>query len=76
MLVNMWMGIVTTIIPKYSLCLENIENINEKRKWILFTKSACISSYMRYYFAILLPLESLATALLLRHSKSWARSQD
>jgi len=40
MSVNMWMGIVTTIVLKYNLWLGNIENINEKRKWILLTKSA------------------------------------
>jgi len=44
MLVNMWMGIVMTIVPKYSLCLGNIKNINEKRKWILLTKSAYTKS--------------------------------
>ena len=33
-----------TVVPKYSLCLENIENINDKGKWILLMKSAYTKS--------------------------------
>ena len=35
-----------------------------------------VENGMRSYFVILLPLESLARALLLRYSNSLARSQD
>ena len=44
MSLKMWMGIVMTIVPKYNLCMENIKNINGKRKWILLTKSAYTKS--------------------------------